>query len=180
MRAAILLTLVCAVLTAAPAAADDLSHVSDDELSEELTARSGDIARTAERIHVLDTEELEIAVSLDEARTQIRQIEQRLAQRIELLYRLSRHGAALRYLMSAGSATELLKRLRTLRHLVIDGLEDRRRAGLRVAQLEERSRAVSDEQRQAAEMFLHLESAREDLLAEQSRRAGRRPFDRAR
>ena len=180
MWAAILLAFVCAMLTAAPAAADDLSHVSDEELAEELIARGGDIDRTTERIRVLDTEELELAVTLDEARTDVRQIEQRLAQRVELLYRLSRHGAALRYLVSAGSATELLKRLRMLRHLVVDGLEDRRRAGLRVAQLEERSRAVSDEQRRAAEMLSHLESAREDLLAEQSRRVGRNPFGRAR
>jgi hypothetical protein len=180
VRAALLLGLVCIALAAAPAVADDLAYVSDEELAAELISRSGDIERTVQRIRALDTEELEVAVSLDESRTQVREIEQRLARRVELLYRLTRHGAALRYLFSAGSATELIKRLRILRHLVIDGLEDRRRAGLRVTELEERSQAVRDEQRRASQMLADLEAARDDLLAEQSRRAGRHSARRSR
>jgi len=172
VRAEISLALACAALAANTVAADDLTYVSKEELTDELAARGGDIDRTVERIHALDVEELEIAVSLEEARTQLRLIDQRLSERVELLYRLSRHGSALRYLVSAGSATELLKRLRTLRHLVIDGLEDRRRVGLRVAQLEDRSQAVRDEQRRAVEMLSELESARDDLLEELTSRAG--------
>ena len=173
MRAAICLTTVLFTLLSASATANEFSHVSDEELAEELIARGGDIDRTRERIRALDVEELEIAVSLDEAQSRVRLIDQRLTERVGLLYRLSRHGTALRYLVSVGSATELLKRLRALRHLVIDGLEDRRLAGLRVAQLEERLRSVGDEQQRATEMLSTLESTRDDLLAEQHRRAGR-------
>jgi hypothetical protein len=174
VRAALSLLSSCLVAVAATATADDLSHVSDDDLAEELIARDGDIDRTTRRIAALELEELELAISLDDVHGQVRRIEQRLVHRVALLYRLSRHGAALRYLISAGSATELLKRLRTLRHLVIDGLEDRRSAGLRAVELEGRMRAVRSDRQRADEMLEQLEMARDELLGEQARRSGRR------
>lgn len=180
MRAALALVALGVVFAATGVAADDLSYVSDEELIEELVARDGDIERTSRRIAALDLEELELAVALDEARTQVSEIDQRLVVRVALLYRLSRHGAALRYLISAGSATELLRRVKTLRRLVIDGLDDRRRAGLRVTELEGRMQALRDDQRRATEMLGQLEAARRELLNEQSQRAHRRASSRAR
>jgi len=172
VRATLALVVTCLALVPAVAAADDLSHISDEELSEEIDARDGDIARTAKRIDTLELEELELAVSLDEARTQLEEIDRRLTRRVALLYRLTRHGAALRYLLSAGSATELLKRLKTLQRLVLEGLDDRRQAGVRAADVEERMRAVSLERRQADEMLEQLEAARDELRAERARRRG--------
>jgi hypothetical protein len=180
VRAASALLASCFVVWTATALADDLSHVSDEELVEELIARDGDIERTSQRIDSLDLEELELAISLDDARSQVQDIERRLETRVALLYRLSRHGAALRYLVSSGSATELLRRVRTLRHLVIDGLEDRRSAGLRVTDLEERMQQLRADRLRAAEMLEQLESARGELRQEQSRRAGRQPSARRR
>jgi hypothetical protein len=158
-------------LLSATAAGDDLSHVSDDELAQEAHSRAADIQRTAERIAALEIEELELAIALEDARDQVRRIEDRLERRVELLYRLTRRGAALRYLVAASSATDFLKRLRTLRHLVLEGLEDRRRAGARVAETEERMVAVRREQGSAAEMLTQLEATQRELLEEQSRRA---------
>jgi hypothetical protein len=174
VRAAIGLVAVGLALALAPVAvvADDLLYVSEEELSAEIEARTGDIDRTADRLAALELEEMELALALDDARTRMREIEQRLNRRVGVLYRLSRRGAALKYLLSAGSATELLKRLRTLKHLVYDGLDDRRRAGLRVAETEERLRSVSDDRRRALEMLEQLETARAELLAEQVRRRG--------
>lgn len=160
-------------LFSATTAGDDLSYVSDDELAQEALAREADIERTAERVTALEIEELELAIALEDARDQARRVEDRLERRVGLLYRLTRRGVALRYLVAASSATDLLKRLKMLRHLVLDGLEDRRRAGVRVVETEGRMAAVRREQSRADEMLTQLEKTHRELLAEQSRRARR-------
>lgn len=158
-------------LWSATIAGEDLSYVSDAELAEEAVARAADIQRTAERVAAFEIEELELAIALEDARDQVRRVENRLERRVELLYRLTERGVALRYLVAASSATDFLKRLKMLRYLVFEGLEDRRRAGVRVAETEEQMAAVRREQIRAAEMLAQLEAAHRELLEEQSHRA---------
>jgi hypothetical protein len=163
----------CLAFVGVPALGDDLYHVSDAELAEELLARMTDVDRTAERVALLDLEELELAAELENSRTDARELDERLVRRVGLLYRISEGGRGLRYLLASGSATEFLKRLRMLRHLVLEGLEERRQAGLRVAEAEGRIESVRQERQQARAMLQQLEAARVEILDEQTRRAVR-------
>lgn len=162
---------ITAILSATVARAEDLAYVSDEELVAEIADRDNDIQRTTERIATLSLEELELAIAIDDARTQLREIDRRLAGRVGLLYRLSHSGAAIRFLVAASSATEFLKRLRTLRHIVLDGLTDRRQAGLRVAETTERLVAVREDQLRAKGMLEQLGIARDQLRAALRRRS---------
>ncbi|MFO8074460.1 MAG: hypothetical protein R6V85_21575 [Polyangia bacterium] len=175
MRIAAFLSLALSVLIAAPLAADDLAFVSAEELEGEIAARDEDIDRTRRRIAALEGAARRAREEIDRAARRLREVERKLGDEAALLYRLSRHGHALRYLLGAGSPTELLERLGTLRRLVLHSLEERRRAGMKLAAAEERLAAAKDDRRRAEEMLDRLRRTRRDLLAELQRRAGSQP-----
>jgi len=151
-------------------AADDLSHVADEELSQEIEARESDIARTSSRIRDLGIEEEETEASLSRARELVASTEARLSRRAAFLYRLTRSGATLRYLLASESATSFLKRVRVLEHLVVDGLESRRLAGVALAEASSHISTVREDLVRAREMLDMLEEALEELRAERGRR----------
>jgi hypothetical protein len=171
MRLATALFALCGVLSSARAVSDDLSHISNEELLAEIAARSNDIERTAERVAILGIDELEHATAAENARTTAREVDERLVERAGLLYRISQRGRALRFLLAAESATEFLKRLETLRRLMLRGLDERREAGLRAAEAEARLASSREQLRRAREMLDRLRQARDELLAEQAERA---------
>ncbi|HUT77772.1 MAG TPA: hypothetical protein VM285_08810 [Polyangia bacterium] len=158
------------LLAAAGAAAEDFSFVSDDELAGELAARQADLERTRARLRAIEAELDTAREELDSARRAAGEIEMHLAARASLLYRLSRHGGALRYLLGSGTGTAALQKIATLKRLVRGSLEQRRDAGLRLAELEERIEAAGAERMTASELELRFEAAREELEAERARR----------
>ena len=148
----------------------DFEYIDNDELAIEIEARDTDIQRTTARIDELGQELLATRGTIDEARVELAEIERQLATRAKLLYRLSRHGKALRYLLTAESATGFLKRMTTLRSLVIAGLEEQRRVGFALTEAEARASTLQEELRQAEALRVRLDDARRELADEQQRR----------
>ena len=167
-RTLVRLALLTAAL-AAPAAAD-MSFVSDDELAGEIAAREEDLERTRSRLRRIAAEERADREEIETVRRSIAEIETNLVARAALLYRVSRQGAGLRYLLGHGAGTDSLKRIAVLERLVRAGLEQRRAAGLRQAEIEDRLAAAAEESRAARELELRLEASIERLLAERARR----------
>jgi chromosome segregation ATPase len=170
LASAALPPLLVILLRGPVATAEDLSFVSDGELAGELAARRADLERTRGRLRAVEADLEAAREDLDAARLAAGVIEAHLAARVALLYRLSRHGGALRWLLGSGSGAAPLRRIATLKRLVQDSLEQRRDAGLRLAQLEERIEAAARERGTASELELRLEAAREELEAERARR----------
>lgn len=165
--------LMVAALSASPAAAGDLSYVADEELEGELAAREADLERTRSRLRRVEAEAAAARDELDDARQALAEIESHLAARVAALYRFSRHGAGLRHLLDHDSGAAALRRIAVLQRLVVDGLERRRAAGLRIAQIEEHLGAVEEEWQTALELEVQLETARDELLVELRRRRTR-------
>jgi len=162
-----------AALLAGPAAdarADDLSYVSDEEIAAEILARSDDLDRTRLRVASIERELARTRAMIDDARFELVETERHVARNAGLLYRLSRHGAALRYLLSSSCATGFLKRVRLLRFLVISGLEARRAAGARLSDWEETNRDLERGLTLANEMVSRLVETKAELVAERDRR----------
>lgn len=175
MRIAAFFWLALSVPIAAPLAADGLTFVSAEELADEIAARDEDIDRTRRRIEALEESARRALEDIDRAARRLRGVERKLEDKVALLYRLSRHGHALRYLLGAGSPTELLQRLGTLRRLVLHSLEERRRAGMELAAAEGRLAAAKEGRRRAEEMLTRLRRARRELVAELQGRSGSPP-----
>jgi hypothetical protein len=171
IRVAVAAVAAALALVAARAAAVDLSYASAAELTVELAARDLDITRTAARIDDLVAREARNASAIDAARTEVLESERALAERAGFLYRLSRRGAAFRYLLGAPTASAFLERYAMLRRLVVAQLEARRQAGARLAAAEG---ALADTRRQlqsARAMLSQLEEARAELAGELARRS---------
>ncbi len=161
------------VLTAAaiPASSQDLAHVSDEEIAQEIVSRDADILRTSERVEDLEQAALDAGRRLDGARMEVLESERVLARNAALLYRFSRNGKALRYLFASSSAVGFLRRIHILRHLVVSGLESQRESGLRLAEAESDVTTNAREIEMAREMLGRLEENRRELIAERSRRS---------
>ena len=169
LRAGVLVAALAALI-ASSSSASEFAHIADDELALEIEARAGDVQRTTARIELLGEQLNEALGAVDEARIELAEIERQLEARVALLYRLSQHGKALRYLFTAESATGFLKRMATLRSLVISGLDQRRRVGLALAESEARVVDLREERRQAIALLEQLETTRQELMDEQQRR----------
>lgn len=167
-----LLVGVLGLLANGAASGSEFAHIADDELAIEIDSRASDIQRTAARLALIDHQLVEEREAVAEARIELAEIERQLDNRVALLYRLSQHGKALRYLLSAASATGFLKRVATLRTLVITSLEERRRVGLALTEAEARMAALREEQSQAEALRARLEAAHQELVDEQLRRQG--------
>ena len=167
-HAVILIAVVMAV--GAVAFADDLSYVSDEDIAAELVARSADVERTVERLRSLRSDREQAVARLERARMESLEAERRLAENAGLLYRLSHHGKAVRYLLASGSPMAFMKRIHNLRRLVLKGMIDRRDCGVRLAQTEADLEGIELEISSAGEMLRRLEGAVGDLRAERDRR----------
>jgi peptidoglycan hydrolase CwlO-like protein len=165
-----LLVLFAALTAALVCGADELRHVTDDELANEVQSRKSDIARTQARIATLKQSAHEASTEIALARTASNKIEALVIARTRLFYRLHRNGGSLRYLLGAPSATALLKRLGELRQLLGNGLDSRRQAGARLAQAEGKQVSLQQERETAQSMLLMLEQALDELVHEQARR----------
>jgi chromosome segregation ATPase len=161
-----------AILSQGPAVAvaEDLSFVSDEELDGEIAARQADLERTRARVQAIEADLDAAREELEGARRAAGEIESHLVARASLLYRLTRHGAALRFLLGPGSGTASLRRIGTLERLVRESLERRREIGLHLARTEERIETASEQLATARRLESGLEAAREELEAERARR----------
>jgi hypothetical protein len=162
--------LLLVILYGVTASADDFSYVSDEELVEELAQRQQDVARTTNRLNQLTQSETAALTELDRARIAEKEIENLVAKRAAVFYRISRHGGSLRYLLGASSPTGLLKRLSHMRHLLHSSLESRRQAGLSLAEAKNRLATIRQQKISAQTMLTMSVEARDELLSEQLRR----------
>ncbi len=162
--------LAIALAFAGASRADDLTYVSDEELIEEVENRKADILRARARMTSLEGEEVCAREELENASANSKHTETLVAARARLLYRLSRNGGSLRYLLGSTSATQLVKRLDILKRLVRDGLLSQRQAGLRLADAENKLEEIRQSLRDAAALLTILEEAQGELVAEQKRR----------
>ena len=163
------LAALLALLIAATSSANDSNYISRMELSEEIASRDADIARTSARMESLIEMENLATESLDQARVQADEIEKSVIARVRLLYRLSRNGGSLRYLLGASSATEMLKRIQTLTRMVRQSLESHRQAGIVIVQAEEKLSEIRNEKKAAGGMLVNLMEARQNLVEESDR-----------
>ena len=159
------------LLAADPAAVqEDLSYITDAELKSEIVAREQDMARTKSRLADLNTRETSAARELDAARTGIREAETQASVRVRAYYRLSRNAGSLRFLLDASSPTEAIRRITTLRRLLIDALEARRAAGLRMVSAEKNLHQIQEEETSARRMLDLLTEAHQSRLREAAAR----------
>jgi hypothetical protein len=154
------------------AAADSVKYVSSDELQGEIERRTADIARTRLRLAELAEQAVRAEQERRLARESGRAAEARAARQAGVLYRISRQGGALRYLLQATDAMDLMARLTMLKRLLYESLDARRAAGLRIAAAEKRVSQLSQEKLAAAKMLEMLEAALAELRDEQARALG--------
>ena len=166
----LMLAIVCSMQ---PTTADSLRYASDEELRDELERRTGDIARTSLRLAKLGERSFRARKELDQAQQDGIAADSLAIARAGAFYKLSRQGGSFRYLLQAKSALDFLSRLATLKRLLLDSLESRRQAGLRIAAAEKRIASIREEKRAAEKMHLMLKEALAELQSEQARRNGR-------
>ncbi|MDJ0764085.1 MAG: hypothetical protein QNJ97_13975 [Myxococcota bacterium] len=146
--------------------ADDLTYVSKSELQSEIDRRSLDIERTQARIAELQQQKTEAVQSLNIATANADNANALAVARATLLYRLTRSGSSLRYLLGSPDAVQFLKRINQLKHLLSDSLMAERQAELRLAQAKERVWDLEREKQNAEEMLAMLQQALLDLKNE--------------
>lgn len=154
------------------AASDDLRYASEEELNRELESRQGDVARTRERLDELIAKASQAEQELSQAKQDGAVAEKLAVERARTLYKVSRQGGSVRYLAKATSAVDFLARLATLKRLMVDSLEARRQAGLRLAEAQKRLALLREEGAAARDMHRMLEEALAELEREKARRSG--------
>jgi hypothetical protein len=150
--------------------ADDLEYVSNAELKAEILRRETDMQRTVERLAELTEKEREVDEELGAAREGIVEIEKQAAVRVRAFYRMSRNAGSLRFFLDADSPTDAIRRINTLRRLLLDGLDARRRAGLRIAEAEKMQSRIREDGEAARAMLDMLTEAYEERLKEATAR----------
>lgn len=164
------LAALLALFAAASSRASDLDYISTTELAVEVARRDEDISRTSARIESLIENESFATKSLEQAKLQADEIEKAVITRVGLLYRLSRNGGSVRYILGSPSAVDTLKRIQILTRLVRQSLEAHRQAGIVVVQAEDKLNEIQNEKKTAGEMLADLMEARQDLVKERDRR----------
>lgn len=150
--------------------ADETEYASDEELLNEILSRQADIERTRERIESLAQNEILTLAEIHAAKRDVEHVQTLTIQRAKLFYRLYRNGGSIRYLLGSSSATQLLKRLRLLRLILMEGFEAGRSAGLRLAEAQSALEETQKKKSEAQKMLKMLEDAFQDLFREQQRR----------
>ncbi len=159
------------------AQSNELDYVSNSELKAEIKEREEDMKRTAARLADLGEQERIAEAELTGAKQDLQKIESASAARVRAFYRMSRNAGTLRYLLNADSPIDAIRRVQTLRQLLVDGLEQHREAGLRLAEAEKQV-AVVKEGKEAAHAMLEMltEAYRTRLAEARARRIPMRKF----
>lgn len=142
------------------------AYASRQEQLEELARRRGDLGRAEARLATFEEKLAETETLLASCRIQLTATEAAAAERATVLYRLTRRGALVRYLLGSGSPIELLRRLAFLRTLSISALEERRQAGLRLAEAEGRRTSLIQSRAEAGQLIAELRDIVEELETE--------------
>lgn len=150
--------------------ADDLEYVSDDELIAEISQREADIKRTSLRLSELGNLERAALTELSEARTSMVEIDKHAQVRVNAFYRMSRNAGTLKFLLNAESPTEAIRRMNSLKRLLIDGLDAKRQAGLRISEAERTLSRLQDERQAAGNMLTMLVETYESRVTAASKR----------
>ena len=167
-----LLSLACipvllSIARGVPADDDNgLDYVSDAELKTEIAERQADIERTRARLAELSAQEQTASVELDHARLRLSEIEAQTLRRVRVYYYMSRNAGSLRFLLDAASPTEAVRRVTLLRRLLVDALEDRRAAGLRLVEAERRLTRLTEDEQAARQMLDMLGDALKSRIDE--------------
>lgn len=144
----------------------ELGYVSDGELKSEIAERENDIKRTKARLAELLTLEQKSSAELAAARSSIIEIETQTQVRVRAYYCMSRNAGTLRFLFDAVSPTDAIRRITLLRRLLIEGLEARRAAGLRIAEAERTASRVIEDKEAAGLMLDMLNEALQSRIKE--------------
>ncbi|MCU0664115.1 MAG: hypothetical protein MUC50_17530 [Myxococcota bacterium] len=155
-RSASILLFFSALLCAAFEANAQTAYASTGELKHELGRRQEDLARAEERLASLATELNQRQQNVAAARANLEKVQESAGKRAAVLYRLTRRGVLIRYLLGSSSPVELLRRLGFLRALSITSLEARRQAGLVTAQAEDRLTSATKAHAAAAQLITEL------------------------
>jgi peptidoglycan hydrolase CwlO-like protein len=153
-------------------AASEYSHVTDAELSVDVQRRQSDLTRTADRITDLTTRIQVVQEEIQVMTERIDAIDARLVERTAILYRLSRNGKSVQYLLSSDSAITFLKRIQTLRKLVTSEMDLKRAASLALSESMDEVTQLNEKRQGAIRFQRELENTIEELLREQQRRGG--------
>jgi hypothetical protein len=168
--------IVLMLLHAAPCvSADALKYVTDKELKAEIAERGADLKRTQLRLAALTEKEQAASFELRAARKAIVEIEAQTATRVRAFYRMSRNAGTLKLLLDADSPTAAIRRITTLKRLLFDALEARRRAGLRIAEAQKLLSRIREDKISAGLMLDMLQEAYDARLEEASARKKIRP-----
>jgi hypothetical protein len=162
--------------TAASAQSNDLEYVSNSELKAEIMEREEDIKRTAARLADLGEQERTADTELANANRDLQMIEKLSTARIRAFYRMSRNAGTLRFLLNASSPIDAIRRIQTLRRLLLDGLDAHRQAGLRIAEAKKQVSRLQEDKKAARAMIDMLSEAYQTRLIEA--RARRIPIHR--
>lgn len=146
-------------------------YVSAEELALEIDRRRMDIERTEERLARLSVREMELLSKKQLSEREAEKIKQKVILRTRLFYRLSKSGGSLRYLLGSSSATQFLKRLALLRHLLQGTLEAQRQSHLHYAKITAEIEEVTVEKTSAVQILAELQSVLAELTLEQSNRS---------
>ncbi|MCK9521734.1 MAG: hypothetical protein M0R76_01665 [Proteobacteria bacterium] len=126
---------LCTAISLA-ATAGDFGHIASDELAEEADARRQDLQRTEERLQQLEATLATLQAQQHATEEELRALTETLEAHAAILYRISRGGKALRYLMSAETDASFLKRANTLKRLFTSQVKARREKGLHLSSIE--------------------------------------------
>lgn len=154
------------LLGAATEPSAQVPHDSTIELKEELGRRQADLDRAEKRLDDLATELSELERLVLSSKENLGRAEDLAAQQAAVLYRLTRRGALVRYLLGSDSPVELLRRLGFLRALSLNALEVRRQAGLHLAQLEERLASTLEAQLQTQQLIGRLQDTIQEIASD--------------
>jgi len=149
---------------------EPFGYVSEEELAAEIDRRRADIERTERRIADLSALELQLRTAFHEAQEEAKKRQQTVVQRTRLFYRLSKSGGSLRYLLGSTSATQFLKRLALLRHLLKSSLESQRQSNLRYTKISTQLSEVTDEKENSRKILSELHGVLAELQGAQARR----------
>ncbi len=166
MRRAWWLAMVLFLVGIPAARAGELIWVTDEEITAELASRQNDLVRTTSRIEQLGERRDALRREIDIITADLASIDNRLTARISMLYRLSRNGRSLQYLVASSSAIEFLKRMATLRRLITSELEARREVSLALSRTMDEAVQVETEMTGAVRFCEELQLAIDELTLE--------------
>ncbi|MBN2804347.1 MAG: hypothetical protein JXR91_14725 [Deltaproteobacteria bacterium] len=124
--------------------AEDLSYVTDEELNEDITARTNDVIHTSKLIDEMKTSLDNSILELSDDKEKLIKINSRLNKKSIILYKMSRNGKSVQYLISSDSAITFIKRVETLKKLVTVEIKNKKEAELKIFSKEEKIKELKE------------------------------------